>query len=31
MRSEQKFENLEALKAQLNKDELAVRAYFQRP
>jgi riboflavin kinase/FMN adenylyltransferase len=30
MRAEQKFENLEALKAQLKKDELAVRAYFQR-
>ena len=30
MRSEQRFENLEALKGQLKKDESAVRAYFQR-
>jgi FAD synthase len=30
MRSEQRFENLEALKGQLKKDELAVRAYFKR-
>ena len=30
MRSEQKFENLEALKSQLKKDELAARAYFQK-
>lgn len=29
MRSEQKFDNLETLKEQLKKDELAVRAYFQ--
>jgi riboflavin kinase/FMN adenylyltransferase len=30
MRSEQRFENLEALKDQLKKDELAARAYFKR-